>query len=232
MFFHGGGFMIGDLDFEHARCLKWCHGARLVVVSCDYRLSPEFPYPAPLDDSYASLLWTVENAESIGVDRNRIAVAGASCGGCLAAGALLRNRDDGGPNVALQMLLYPVLDDRLQTRSMIESVSTPGWDQPSSVHMWRRYLGEQRQEHPAYAAPARANDLSGLPPTYVMTAEMDPLRDEGIDYAMSLMHAGVSVELHNYAGTYHGFDAVDSAAIARRAIDEQIGALRRALRRD
>ncbi|MGX1289055.1 alpha/beta hydrolase [Bradyrhizobium elkanii] len=233
VFFHGGGFMVGDLDFEHWRCLKWAAGTSSVVLSCDYRLSPEHRYPAAVEDScYACLLWAADRATDIGIDAGRIAVAGSSCGGGLAAATALRARDEGGPPILCQTLIYPVLDDQMQTTSMLAFIDTPGWDSRSSVHMWNHYLPEARVAGvPPYAAPARASDLSGLPRTYLMTAEMDPLRDEGLAYGMRLLQAGVPTEIHNFAGAFHAFDAIASSSLARRALDEQVSFFQRAFHR-
>ena len=227
--FHGGGFMVGDLDFEHGRCLKWAASAPSVVISCDYRLSPENRYPAASDDCYACLVWAAHRANDFGIDTSRIAVAGSSCGGGLAAATALRTRDEGGPTILCQILIYPVLDDQMQTGSMMAFVDTPGWDRKSTAHMWAHYLPEGKIESvPPYAAPARANDLSGLPRTYIMTAEMDPLRDEGLSYGSRLLQAGVPTEIHNFSGAFHAFDTVGSSRLAKRALDEQISAFQRA----
>ncbi|WP_456639242.1 alpha/beta hydrolase [Bradyrhizobium sp. USDA 10063] len=233
VFFHGGGFMVGDLNFEHGRCLKWAAGTSSVVVSCDYRLSPEHRYPAAAEDCYACLRWVADRATDIGVDASRVAVAGSSCGGGLAAATALRARDEGGPPILCQTLIYPVLDDQMQTGSMRAFVDTPGWDSKSTAHMWAHYLPERRLEGvPPYAAPARACDLSGLPRTYIMTAEMDPLRDEGLAYGLRLLQAGVPTEIHNFAGAFHAFDAIASSKLAQRALNEQISCFRHAFCRE
>jgi acetyl esterase/lipase len=127
-------------------------------------------------------------------------------------------------------LNYPVLDDRMTTISMSEHTDTPGWDRISTEHMWRHYLGPQADGASAYAAPARMDRLAGLPQTYIMTAEMDPLRDEGLIYAGRLLQAGVSVEVHNLAGTFHGFDSIESSQLAKQALAEQISAFQRVFR--
>jgi acetyl esterase len=230
VFFHGGAFILGDLDTEHHRCLRYAADGGCVVISVDYRLAPEHPFPAGVDDCYQALVWAAEHAEDLGVDSNRIAVAGSSAGGALAAAVALMARDRTGPQVALQILLYPVLDDRMRTHSMHQFVDTPVWDQANNAAMWAQYLATDEEAGP-YAAPARAESLNGLPPAYVMTAELDPLRDEAIEYALRMLRDGVSVELRQVAGAYHGFDdMVPDATISRRAIADQVYHLKQVLR--
>jgi acetyl esterase/lipase len=220
VYVHGGGFIAGDLDTEELRCVRFAREAGVVVVSVEYRLAPEHRYPAALDDCYAVLTWTAASAAALGVDPARIGLAGASSGGNLAAATALLARDRGEPAVAFQLLVYPTLDDRLQTGSR-QFVGTPMVDGRDCERCWDYYLGTERSEVSPYAAPARAADLRGLPPTYLMTAELDPLRDEGIEFATRLLAAGVSVDLHQFAGAFHGFDLFPTA-ISQRALDEQV----------
>jgi len=225
VYFHGGGFIAGDLDSEHARCVRLAGQADCVVVSVDYRLAPECRFPAAVEDCYAALSWTAASADDLGIERSRIGVGGVSAGGGLAAAVALMARDRRGPVVAFQMLMFPVLDDRMESASM-NFVDTPLFDGPAAARMWTSYLGENRANVSPYAAPARAKDLRGLPPTYLATGEFDPLRDEGIAYALRLLAADVSVELHNFAGTFHTFD-VFSTAVSTRAANEQVDWLHR-----
>jgi acetyl esterase/lipase len=229
VYFHGGAFCLGDLDSEHARCLRICGELGFSVVSTDYRLAPEHKFPAGVEDCYAALVWAARNPGELGGDAARIAIGGASAGGGLAAAVALMARDRGGPALAFQLLIYPVLDDRMQTTSMRDFVDSPIWNRPNSEVMWSLYLGGRPAQVSPYAAPARATRLDGLAPAYLMTAEFDPLRDEGIEYAMRLLQAGVPTELHNYAGAFHGFDQMGMAAISQEALREQLAALRRAL---
>ena len=233
VFFHGGGYILGDLETDHDRCLCYSSEAGCVVVSVDYRLAPEHRYPRGLDDCYAAVEWAASAGDELGVDAGRLAVAGSSAGGGLAAASAIRARDEGGPAVAFQLLVQPALDDRLESVSMAQFVGVPPWDATASRQMWDIYLGvgrEERTDVPATAAPSRAADLSGLPPAYVMTAELDPLRDEGAAYALRLSAAGVPTELHQFPAAFHGFDRPAlGAAVGRRAIDDQVQALRRAL---
>ncbi len=228
MFFHGGAFVLGDRYTEELRCLRYAAEADCVIVSVDYRLAPEHRFPAGVDDCYAGLEWTVSHAAELGIDRSRVGVGGSSAGGALAAAVALMARDRGGPSLVVQILNYPVIDDRMQSVSMRSFDATPMWTSGATADMWQHYLGdpEGRGDVSAYAAPGRASDLSGLPPAYVLTAELDPLRDEGIEYATRLMAAGVPTELHTVAGACHGFDIIAArGALGQRAIDEQVRAL-------
>jgi acetyl esterase/lipase len=227
---HAGAFILGSIDDEHAFLAAAALDAGAVVLTVDYRLAPEHPYPAALDDCYAALSWMAEHAEELGIDPERIGVAGASAGGALAAGVALLARDRRGPLLCFQMLNQPVLDDRLETASMRRFVDTPVWHATSAALSWGYYLGHSAGEVPYYAAPLRADDLSGLPPAYIATAEFDPLRDEGILYALRLLEAGVSVELHNFAGAFHGSEQVETAEISQRQTAGILHALRRGLR--
>jgi acetyl esterase/lipase len=229
---HGGGFIVGSVEAEHAGSVLVAAGVGAVVVSVEYRLAPEHAYPAALHDCYAALSYVHAEASALGVDTSRVALMGASAGGGLAAATALLARDLGGPPVCFQMLQIPELDDRLETPSMHAFVDSPVWNRPLAVQSWKAYLGARSgsADVPAHAAPARAGDVSGLPPAYVSTAEHDPLRDEGITYALRLLQAGVSVELHQFPGTFHGSALVTSAAVSRRAQSEVTTVLRRALR--
>lgn len=228
---HGGGFIVGSVEAEHAGAVLMAADTGAVVVSVDYRLAPEHPYPAALHDCYASLAYLHAEAAPLGVDPSRVAVVGTSAGGGLAAAVALVARDLSGPPLCFQMLHIPELDDRLETPSMREFVDSPIWNRPLAVQSWQAYLGKLSgsPDVPAHAAPARATDLSGLPPAYVSTAENDPLRDEGIAYALGLLRAGVSVELHQFPGTFHGSALVSTAAVSRRAQREAAMVLQRAL---
>jgi acetyl esterase len=230
---HGGGFILGEVDGDLDAPAHIAATLGAVAVSVEYRLAPEHPYPAAAEDCYAGLKWMAENAGALGIDASRIAIAGVSAGGGLAAAVALMARDRGGPALCLQVLDIPELDDRLQTPSMLAYTDTPCWNYPSAILSWQAYLGPGRQEDdvPPYAAPARADDLSGLPPAYVMTCEFDPLRDEGIQYAQRLMQAGVATELHHYPGTFHGSCAAGAGtAISDRMVDDRTAALARAFR--
>ncbi|MFC8504962.1 alpha/beta hydrolase [Streptomyces sp. NPDC057411] len=224
---HGGGHVMGDVRTEHPWATRIAAGSGAVVVSVGYRLSPENPFPAALDDACAALAWTAGHADALGVDPERIAVGGHSAGGGLAAAVALRSRDERGPAIRFQLLNQPQLDDRQETWSQRHFTDTPWIDRAKAAASWRHYLGG-RPATP-YAAPARAEDLSGLPPAYIATAELCPNRDEDIHYALRLLQAGVSVELHQWPGTFHGSQAIVSADVSQRQNAELGAVLRRAL---
>jgi acetyl esterase/lipase len=227
---HGGGFTVGNLESEHMSAARLARTLEIVVVSVDYRLAPENPFPAALHDCSAALQWLHRSSDELGVDTSRLAVYGQSAGGGLAAALALFTRDHGGPPLCFQFLGIPELDDRLETASMRSFVDTPMWSLPAAELSWQRYLGAEHDgDVSPYAAPARATDLRGLPPAYVSTMEFDPLRDEGILYALAMLSAGVQVELHSFPGTFHGSALFPNAGISRRIADEEITVLRKAL---
>jgi acetyl esterase len=227
---HGGGFVLGDLDMFEQAPVDIAATCGAVVVAPDYRLAPEHPFPAGLEDCYATLEWLAANADELGVDRDRIAVGGESAGGGLAAGVALLARDRQGPAICFQLLEIPELDDRLDTGSMTMFVDTPLWNRPAAELSWKYYLsGDPEKLGLQYAAPSRAEDLTRLPPAFVSTCEFDPLRDEGLIYAQRLLAAGVSTEVHHYPGTFHGSSMVRGAAVTQRMEADKLTALRRAL---
>lgn len=231
LYIHGGGFFLGSIDTEHGGSARLADELGVVVVSVEYRLAPEDPFPAGLEDCYAALVWLHDQADALGVDTERVAINGGSAGGGLAAGLALLARDRGGPAICFQYLGIPELDDRLETPSMQQFHDTPMWARPSAVKSWEWYLGDAygSDDVSPYAAPARATDVAGLPPAYISTMEFDPLRDEGIHYALKLMEAGVQVELHSFPGTFHGSAMVTHAAVTKREGVERFVVLRRAL---
>ncbi len=229
LYIHGGGFCFGSIEFEHLGAVATTRSVGAVVVSVEYRLAPEHPFPAGVEDCYAALEWLDREADALGVDRDRVAVMGQSAGGGLSAGVALMARDRGGPKLCFQVLGIPELDHRLETPSMRDFVDTPLWNRPNAIQSWRCYLGEDPGEVSPYASPSIADDLSGLPPAFVSTMEFDPLRDEGIEYALRLLQAGVATELHQYPGTFHGSALVAGAAVSQRAQTDMMGALERAL---
>lgn len=233
VYIHGGGFALGSLDSEHGICVNLCRALGIVIVSVDYRLSPETAYPGPLDDCYAALAWTAANAGELGLDPQRLGIGGQSAGGCLAAACALRARDEKGPTLCFQLLGIPVLDDRMDSPSMVQFTDTPCWDRGKAELSWQYYLGDAytpgADNVPAYAAPARATDLAGLPPAYISTMEFDPLRDEGLLYGMRLLQAGVQVEIHNYPGTFHGSSVFAQTRIHQREMADTLAVLRRGL---
>ena len=226
---HGGGWIMGNLDTERPYASRVAEGSGAVVISVDYRLAPENPFPAAHDDAFAVLRWTAEHAAELGIDPERIAIGGHSAGGNLAAGVALRARVEGGPSICFQLLNEAALDDRQETWSQRTFTDTPWATRETETVNWRQYLGPSASAPSVYAAPARASDLSGLPPAYIASAEFCPNRDEDIEYALRLLRAGVSVDLRQWAGTFHGSQAILSADVSQRQIAEIGSALRRAL---
>ena len=226
---HGGGWVIGDLDTADATARSLANRSGVVVVSVDYRLAPEHRAPAALDDSMAVLTWAVENAELLGVDASRVGVGGDSAGGNLAAALCLRVRDQLGPGIDFQLLVYPVVDCTLDHPSMEENAEGYFLTKDAMVWFVDHYLGDADPTDPS-VSPLLAPSLADLPPALVITAEFDPLRDEGEAYAARLREAGVEVEAIRYDGQVHGF--VGMAAMlddGRHALDRAGAALRAAL---
>ena len=200
---HAGGFALGNLDTDHRQCVELAGRGRCTVVSVDYRLAPEHAYPAALDDAIAVLRWVAANATELGIDAARLAVASSSAGATLAA--CLAHGAAGEPPVVFQLLHQPVLDDRV-TASKAEFCTSPAFDSEAADLMWRYYLGPEAAS--GDAVPARRNRFGGLPPALITCAEIDPFRDEAVDYALQLLRAGVSTELHVFPQTCHGFDSL------------------------
>lgn len=215
---HSGAFVLGNLDTDHRQCVELARRGECTVISVDYRLAPENPWPAALDDVTAVLA---------GVDANRLAVAGSSAGAALAAGLAQRAAAEELPEIVFQLLHQPVLDDR-PTGSKEEFVDTPGFDGPATEAMWRHYLAGAPAT--STAAPARCTELGGLPTAFVSCSELDPLRDEALDYARRLSAAGVATELHVFEGTCHGFDSLlPDWHVSQRLFELEGAALRRAV---
>ena len=229
---HGGGMVLGAPEMDDASMIGFAEALGCVVVSVDYRLAPEHPHPAPVEDCYAGLVWTAKNAAELGIDPDRLAVGGLSAGGGLAAATVLLARDRGGPAVVYQLLLCPMLDDRNITPSSREFTDAVVWNRTANEYGWRALLGDAAggDDVSPYAAPARAADLSGLPPAFIDVGELEVFRDENIDYAQRLSQAGVSTEFHLYPGAFHGSDGmVPGARISRAAHANRLAALTRAL---
>lgn len=233
---HGGGFVIGCVESDHARMIHFCKELGTVIVSVEYRLAPEHPYPAGLEDCYQALKWMVKHKDELNLDNSRIAVMGQSGGGGLAAALALLVKQRGHSWISFQYLGIPELDDRLDTVSVREFKDTPLWWYSNAALSWKYYLGDTytpgSPEVPITAAPARADieALKGLPPAYVTTMAFDPLRDEGILYGLKLMQAGVSVELHSYPHTFHASTLfITGNPLADQAEQDELTALRRGL---
>ncbi|MDT5257155.1 MAG: hypothetical protein QOD10_2235 [Mycobacterium sp.] len=213
---HGGGTVIGNRFMDDARLGAWCRLLTCVCVSVEYRLAPEAPYPAAIDDCDQGLRYIVDHAAELGLDPHRIGVGGRSAGGGLAAALALRWRNRADDRLAFQYLEYPMLDDRMKTPSS-KLDGLPVWSRESNAFGWHAYLGDHygTDDVPPDAAPARAVELAGLPPTFITVGTADCLRDEAIDFAARLCRANVSTELHVYAGAVHGFDMFADCAVVR-----------------
>lgn len=228
VYVHSGGYVLGNLDTDHRRCVDLARLAGCVIVSVDYRLAPEAPHPAGLDDCMTVLDEVLDHPERFGVDADRVAIGGSSAGAGMTAALAQRVRDERGDGVLrLQLMHQPMLDRRCSTPSMREFEGTPYFDAHSARAAWEMYVGDGADR--PYLAAADATSLAGLAPAYVSCSEVDPLRDEAIDYARRLVEHGVPTELHLYPATCHGFDSVaPEAPLAVTVAAEQADALRRA----
>jgi acetyl esterase/lipase len=232
LWIHGGGYVMGSVERDDLVAKHLAKAAECVVASVEYRLTPEFPFPAPVEDCYAALKWLAAHCGELGVNESRIAIGGASAGGGLAAGLALLTRDRAEVGVVHQLLVYPMIDDRNVAPPSETLADTLIWGRENNRVGWRSYLGREPggAEVSFYAAAARATDLRGLPPAYIPVGDIDLFLDENIDYAQRLVAAGVPTELHVYPGAYHGFDLLaPDAAVSQRFIADRDGALMRAL---
>jgi acetyl esterase len=229
-YLHGGGWCVGSRDGFDTVCRALANASGAVVASVDYRLAPEHPFPAGLEDAEAVVRWLGEHAADVGADPGRLAVAGDSAGGNLAAVVARRLRDAGGPPLRLQALIYPATDAACDTPSYRENATGYGLTAEGMRRYWRLYLGDADGSHPD-CSPLRATDLAGLPPAFVLSVDKDVLRDEGEAYARALEAAGVPVELRRYDGAVHGcWRWLARARLSRLAVEEVAGALAAALR--
>jgi acetyl esterase/lipase len=232
LWIHGGGYVLGSIEYEDPMCSRLAAEGECTVVAVDYRLAPEHPFPAALEDCYVALKWMTESARESGIDPGRIAVGGASAGGGLAAGLALLSRDRGGLDVVFQLLVYPMLDDCNVAPACDMQPDTLFWTRSNNLIAWRSYLGREPGEEgiSCYASACRASDLTGLPPAYIAVGDQDLFAVEDIDYARRLIEAGVPTELHVYPGGCHGFDMLaPEAGISVRFAADLTRALRRAL---
>lgn len=220
LFLHGGGFVVCDLDSHDGFARDLCAGTGAVVVSVGYRLAPEHPFPAAVEDAYTALTWTHAQAAALGADPHRLAVAGDSAGGNLAAVLTLLARDRGGPSLRHQLLIYPVTDAARDTPSYTRHADDGFLTATAMAWFWAQYLADPSEGAHPHASPLRAPDLSGLPPACVITAEHDPLRDEGEAYAARLAAAGVPVSCHRITGSFHGFISLPQILPAARTAQE------------
>ena len=225
--YHGGGWVVGDLESADGSARNLCVGGQCVVVSVDYRLAPETKFPGPAEDCWAATTWAVKNASSFNGDPTRLAVGGDSAGGNLAAAMSLMAADRGGPEIALQLLVYPVTDVDFNTVSYGDNAEGFGLTKATMQWYWDHYLSGGEDAANPYAAPLQAKSLAGQPPALVITAEYDPLRDEGEAYAKRLQEAGVEATSTRYDGMIHGFFSMGGVVDkGQQAVDEASAALR------
>jgi acetyl esterase len=231
VYFHGGGWVLGDLDSSDSQCRLLCRACATVIVSVDYRLAPEHPFPAAVDDCHAATRWAYAHAASLGADASRMAVAGDSAGGNLAAAVSLMSRDGKAPPIRFQLLVYPITNPNFDTASYMANGTGYFLTQDAMQWFWAQYCPRPRDRDDPYAAPLLARDLCGLPAAFVLTAEYDPLCDEGEAYAARLKSAGVAVDCVRWPGLIHGFFGLcHEVAAGMPALQRAAEALRAGLR--
>ena len=231
LWIHGGGYIIGS-GRDDVTCVPIAEHVGCTIVSVDYRMAPTVTYKESVGDCFAALNWMVDNAEELGINTDRVAIGGASAGGGLSAGLALYNRDHNGPDLAFQLLIYPMLDDTHDTPSGHEITHYQVWNRDVSIKAWKMYLGDEygTENVSPYAAAARTESLEGLPPAYVTVGTADLFRDEDIDYAQRLMAAGVPTELTVFPGMFHGGEMITpTAAVSQRLHMGYLDALKRGL---
>ncbi|TWG07391.1 alpha/beta hydrolase [Saccharopolyspora dendranthemae] len=230
VYFHGGGWVLGDLESHDGLARTLANAVGAIVISVDYRLAPEHRYPAAVEDAYSATVWAAAHAEEIGGDASRLAVVGDSAGGNLAAVTCLQAQERGTPDIAFQLLLYPVTDHDFTTRSYLDSGPDCLLTKQHMMWFWDEYAPDlEVRDHP-HASPLRADDLTGLPPAHVLTAGMDPLCSEGRDYAARLKQAGVPTSTQHLPGLFHGFaPEAERIPVAAEAMREAFAVLRTAL---
>jgi acetyl esterase/lipase len=229
---HGGGYVMGDIDYDDRLMMQMVKRIGCVAASVDYRLAPEHPFPIPVEDCYTGLKWLFTHADELGVEPSRIAIGGPSGGGGLTAGLGLMVRDRKEVPVVYQLLIYPMIDDRNATPASYAITDPRVWNRESNRLGWKAYLGRDGGGAGVspYAAAARATDLTNLPPTYISVGTLDLFVDENIEYAQRLIQAGVPTELHVYPGAFHGFDLfAPSARVSKQFKADRDNALKRAL---
>ncbi|MDY0345000.1 MAG: alpha/beta hydrolase [Bacilli bacterium] len=230
LYLHGGGFMIREASHHHKVSRDYADGAKAKVIFVHYRLAPKYSFPYPVEDCYSALLWVCRNAKRLGIDKNRIAVAGDSAGGGLAAAMTHMSRDRSGPKICFQMLIYPALDHRQKTASIKKYFDAPGWNSLLNKQMWKIYLQDGHFGMLSYASPSVSTCFENLPPAYIEPSQYDCLRDEAIEYAKKLENNGIKVELNYIEGAFHAFDIMQGKKLVQKVMSKRISALSRAFR--
>ena len=232
LWIHGGGYVLGSVERDDLLAKHLARVGQCVVASVEYRLAPEYPFPAPVEDCYAALKWLASHSAELGVNKSRIAIGGASAGGGLAAGLAVLTRDRAEIELAFQLLIYPMIDDRNVAPANATAPDTYVWTRENNLMGWRAYLGQEPggKDVSPYAAASRTTDLKGLAPAYIPVGDLDLFLDENITYAQRLLAAGVPTELHVYPGAFHGFNGfVPNAEVSRRFNADRDNALKRML---
>jgi acetyl esterase/lipase len=231
LWIHGGGYVVGDMELDDSLCRQLTLAGECVVIQVNYRLAPEHPYPIPIEDCYATLKWIVSQADELQIDRSRICIGGASAGGGLAAGLALLTRDRKEINLAWQLLLYPMIDDRNTELPSENLPETLIWTRKNNYYGWRAYLGHEpgSKDLEPYAAAARVDNLEGLPPVFIGTGDLDLFAEESLNYARKLVAASVPIELHMYPGAPHGFNGIiaPEAGISQKFNNDILWAFKR-----
>lgn len=222
VYMHGGGFFFDAAHYHYNNAKQYCLQTPCKVIFVRYRLTPKHPFPIPAEDCFAAWLWTHENADRLGISKNKIAVGGDSAGGALAAAVTLMARDRKAPAPLFQILVYPVVDRRMQYQSHKKFTDTPMWNSKLSVKMWDGYLPNKTAKNIEYASPMEAESFENLPTAFVETAEFDCLHDEAIAYASALQRAGVAVTVSETKGTMHGYDIVQNAPATKESVAKRI----------
>ena len=226
-YIHGGGMIMGSVENDDVNASMLSELLEVMVVSVEYRLAPEDPYPAQLNDCYDGLIWLDSNKDKLQIDSSKIVLYGQSAGGGLVIATSMKVRDQGGPKISFQMPIYPMIDDRHETPSSREITDIGIWDREGSIEAWKWYLGGKKAD--AYAAPSRSDSLEGLPPTFIDVGELDLFRDENIDFVQRLIQAGITTEFHLYPGAYHASENFAPAAGLSKTIwSNRLKALRKA----